>query len=144
MSTATLQTPPQTPLNLISKGKGARPLFDPPIVRGAIRDSFVKLSPATLWKNPVMFVVEIGAALTTILLLRDLAARAGSAGFDLQICIWLWFTVLFANFAEAMAEGRGREYKESRKRRLCASRHFKKASARDVTCWMKTSRSVEL
>ncbi len=113
MSTATLQTPPQTPLNLISKGKRARPLFDPPIVKGAIWDSFVKLSPATLWKNPVMFVVEIGAALTTILLLRDLAARAGSAGFDLQICIWLWFTVLFANFAEAMAEGRGKAQAES-------------------------------
>ena len=113
MSTATLQTPPQAPLNLISKGKRARPLFDPPIVKGAIWDSFVKLNPATLWKNPVMFVVEIGAALTTILLLRDLAIRAGSAGFDLQICIWLWFTVLFANFAEAMAEGRGKAQAES-------------------------------
>src|SRR5260370_41574926 len=116
MSTATLQTPPQTPLNLISKGKRARPLFDPPIVKGAIWDSFVKLSPATLWKNPVMFVVEIGAALTTILLLRDLAARAGSAGFALHICIWLWFTVLFANFAEAMAGGRGKAQAETLRR----------------------------
>src|SRR5260370_13874071 len=113
MSAATLQPPPQAPLNLISKGKRARPLFDPPIVRGDSGDSFVKLSPATLWKNPVMFVVEIGAALTTILLLRDLAIRAGSASFDLQICIWLWFTVLFANFAEAMAEGRGKAQAES-------------------------------
>src|SRR5260370_15708425 len=106
MSAATLQPPPQAPLNLISKGKRARPLFDPPIVKRAISDSFVKLSPATLWKNPVMFVVEIGAALTTLLLIRDVAEKAGNVSFDLQICLWLWFTVLFANFAEAMAEGR--------------------------------------
>jgi K+-transporting ATPase ATPase B chain len=113
MSTATLQSPPEAAVNLISKAKRSRPLFDPPIVKRAIWDSFVKLSPATLWKNPVMFVVEIGAALTTILLLRDLAVQAGTVGFDLQICLWLWFTVLFANFAEAMAEGRGKAQAES-------------------------------
>src|SRR5437016_6416933 len=112
MSTATLHTPVET-VNLISKAKRARPLFDPPIVKRAIWESFVKLSPGTLWKNPVMFVVEIGAALTTILLARDLAVKAGSAGFDLQITLWLWFTVLFANFAEAMAEGRGKAQAES-------------------------------
>src|SRR3954454_11693888 len=97
----------------LTRGKRARPLFDPPIVKRAILDSFVKLSPATLRKNPVMFVVEIGAALTTILLIRDAVVKAGSAGFDLQITLWLWFTVLFANFAEAMAEGRGKAQAES-------------------------------
>jgi potassium-transporting ATPase ATP-binding subunit len=114
MSTATLQAPPkQAPANLISKAKRARPLFDPPIVKRAIFDSFVKLSPATLWKNPVMFVVEIGAMLTTLLLARDVVAHVGNPGFALQICLWLWFTVLFANFAEAMAEGRGKAQAES-------------------------------
>src|SRR5260370_31246792 len=113
MSTATLQTPTEPAVNLISKAKRARRLLDPPIVKRAIWESFVKLSPGTLWKNPVMFVVEIGAALTTILLARDLAVKAGSAGFDLQITLWLWFTVLFANFAEAMAEGRGKAQAES-------------------------------
>ena len=113
MSAATVKAPPSPPVNLISKAKRARPLFDPPIVRRAIRDSFIKLSPMTLWKNPVMFVVEIGAALTTMLLVRALVAGAGNAGFDLQICLWLWFTVLFANFAEAMAEGRGKAQAEA-------------------------------
>src|SRR5258706_3491327 len=109
MSTATLKTTiSEPPVNLISKAKRARPLFDPPIVKRAIWDSFVKLNPATLWKNPVMFVVEIGALLTTVLLASDVAARVGNPGFDLQLTLWLWFTVLFANFAEAMAEGRGK------------------------------------
>jgi K+-transporting ATPase ATPase B chain len=90
------------------KGARARPLFDPPIVKRALRDSFVKLSPRTMMKNPVMFVVEVGAAMTTALAVRDVAAGAGVAGFTMQITLWLWFTVLFANFAEAMAEGRGK------------------------------------
>src|SRR5260221_10046299 len=107
MSTAILQTPAEPAVNLISKAKRARPLFDPPIVKRAITDSFVKLSPKTLWKNPVMFVVEIGAALTTVLLALH------ASGFALQICLWLWFTVLFANFAEAMAEGRGKAQADS-------------------------------
>jgi potassium-transporting ATPase ATP-binding subunit len=107
MSTATLKTPSEAPINLISKAKRARPLFDPPIVKRAITDSFVKLSPKTLWKNPVMFVVEIGAVLTTVLL------ALGPNAFALQICLWLWFTVLFANFAEAMAEGRGKAQADS-------------------------------
>jgi len=90
------------------KAPRARPLFDPPIVSRAIRDSIVKLNPRTMMKNPVMFVVEVGAAMTTVLTARDLAAGAGLAGFSVQISVWLWFTVLFANFAEAMAEGRGK------------------------------------
>jgi len=90
------------------KGARSRPLFDPPIVKRAIRDSFVKLNPRTMMKNPVMFVVEVGAAITTALAVRDFAGGAAVAGFTFQITLWLWFTVLFANFAEAMAEGRGK------------------------------------
>ena len=96
----------------LSRGKRARPLFDPPIVRRALVDSFVKLSPKTLAKNPVMFVVEVGAALTTLLLFRTIT-QGGSILFEAQIAAWLWFTVLFANFAEAMAEGRGKAQADS-------------------------------
>ncbi len=78
------------------------------IVAGAIRDSLIKLNPKTLMKNPVMFVVEIGSVVTTYDLIRDRALHQASFGFELQITLWLWFTVLFANFAEAMAEGRGK------------------------------------
>src|SRR5215470_4770526 len=89
-----------------------RPLFDPPIVRRAIRDSFVKLDPRLVAKNPVMFVVEVGSVLTTLLIVRDiLRGAAGETShllFTVQVTLWLWFTVLFANFAEAMAEGRGK------------------------------------
>ena len=81
------------------------------IVRRAIGDSFVKLNPRAMMKNPVMFVVEVGSVLTTLQLLRGLIApipNVTHSGFELQITLWLWFTVLFANFAEAMAEGRGK------------------------------------
>ena len=90
------------------KGSRSRPILDPPIVKRAITDALVKLNPRHMMKNPVMFVVEVGAVLTTLLTVRDLAAGAGVAGFTFQISLWLWFTVLFANFAEAMAEGRGK------------------------------------
>lgn len=86
----------------------ARPLLDPEILGRAVRDSFAKLNPARLLKNPVIFVVEVGAAITTILLVRDFMTGAADAGFNFQIALWLWFTVLFANFAEAMAEARGK------------------------------------
>jgi len=88
----------------------ARPLFDPEIVKRATKESFKKLNPATLIKNPVMFVVEVGAAITTIFLVRDMIVgrSAIGIGFQFQISLWLWFTVLFANFAEAMAEARGK------------------------------------
>src|SRR6202790_2328751 len=82
-------------------------LFDPSILGPAVGESFKKLNPATLWRNPVMFVVEIVSAATTILFVRDLVAGSGAA-FSGQISLWLWFTVLFANFAEAVAEGRGK------------------------------------
>jgi K+-transporting ATPase ATPase B chain len=93
---------------LISRGIRARPLFDPEILRRAIRQSFVKLNPRMVAKNPVMFVVEVGAALTTIYVIKDVVIGAGGLLFGIQIALWLWFTVLFANFAEAMAEARGK------------------------------------
>jgi potassium-transporting ATPase ATP-binding subunit len=80
-------------------------IFDPAIIVPAIGDSFKKLNPVTLAKNPVMFVTEVGAMITTLLLVMGHGAHFG---FQLQIALWLWFTVLFANFAEAMAEGRGK------------------------------------
>jgi K+-transporting ATPase ATPase B chain len=85
-------------------------LFDPKIVRAAIQDSFRKLHPRTMVRNPVMFVVYVGSILTTLLFVQALRAGHGEApaGFILGISLWLWFTVLFANFAEAMAEGRGK------------------------------------
>jgi K+-transporting ATPase ATPase B chain len=85
-----------------------RPLFDGPIVRRAMRDAVVKLNPRHMVRNPVMFVVLIGSVLTTLVLLRDATTSRGDVAFTLQITLWLWFTVLFANFAEAMAEGRGK------------------------------------
>jgi K+-transporting ATPase ATPase B chain len=103
-----VESPNPTVNILPSKRRRARPLFDPPIVKRAVWDSFVKLNPITMLKNPVMFVVEVGAALTTALVLRDWRVVAADLGFTFQITLWLWFTVLFANFAEAMAEGRGK------------------------------------
>src|ERR1700689_1791753 len=78
------------------------------IIGVAVKDSFVKLNPRTLMKNPVMFVVEVGSVVTSVELVSDLVRHNGNFGFELQITLWLWFTVLFANFAEAMAEGRGK------------------------------------
>jgi K+-transporting ATPase ATPase B chain len=83
-------------------------LFDPKIVVPAIGSAFVKLNPRTLIKNPVMFVLEVVTALTTVILIRDLVTGGENIGFEFQIVLWLWFTVLFANFAEAVAEGRGK------------------------------------
>jgi potassium-transporting ATPase ATP-binding subunit len=83
-------------------------IWDSKIISRAIVDSFRKLHPVTMMKNPVMFVVEVGSVITSILLIRDIIAGAPNVGFELQITLWLWFTVLFANFAEAMAEGRGK------------------------------------
>lgn len=108
MATSTPKTA-NDPIDLLPKNLAhARPLFDRDVLRRAIGDSFKKLNPVTLRKNPVIFVVEAGALVTTILLARDIASGATDAGFNLQIALWLWFTVLFANFAEAMAEARGK------------------------------------
>src|SRR5215831_16663677 len=88
-------------------------LFDPKIVLPAVGSAIVKLDPRTLMKNPVMFVLEIVSALTTVVLLRDLITGGGEIGFEFQIVLWLWFTVLFANFSEAIAEGRGKAQADS-------------------------------
>jgi potassium-transporting ATPase ATP-binding subunit len=93
---------------LISRGVRARPLFDPEILKRATKESFVKLNPRLVAKNPVMFVVEVGAALTTAFVIKDVITKVPDVFFGVQIAIWLWFTVLFANFAEAMAEARGK------------------------------------
>src|SRR5215468_7421819 len=102
------QDPQQGGSELISRGVRARPLFDPEILKRAIRESFVKLNPRLVAKNPVIFVVEVGAALTTVFLIKDAITGVGNLLFGTQIALWLWFTVLFANFAEAMAEARGK------------------------------------
>ena len=88
-------------------------LGDRKILRNAIRDSFWKLDPRLMVRNPVMFVVEVGAVVTLIVLVANLFSHRGEFGFGLQITVWLWFTVLFANFAEAMAEGRGKAQAET-------------------------------
>src|SRR5450432_4432775 len=109
MPLATMSTTPEDVVSIVPrKGSRSRPLLDPPIVKRAVTDALVKLNPRHMMKNPVMFVVEVGAVMTTLLTVRDLATGAGIAGFTFQISLWLWFTVLFANFAEAMAEGRGK------------------------------------
>ena len=78
------------------------------MVGRAVGDAFRKLHPRTMARNPVMFVVEIGSVLTTIRLVGDIATGGPGLGFEFQITSWLWLTVLVANFAEAMAEGRGK------------------------------------
>ena len=91
-------------------------LFDPAIIVPAIGNAFIKLDPRLLVRNPVIFVTEVVAALVTALFIRDLFAANGTATFSGQIAAWLWFTVLFATFAEAVAEGRGRAQADSLKR----------------------------
>src|SRR3954471_15267358 len=91
-------------------------LFDPKIVVPATGSAFIKLDPRTLMKNPVMFVLEVVTLLTTVILVRDIVAGGQSIAFELQIVIWLWFTVLFANFAEAVAEGRGKAQADTLRR----------------------------
>ncbi|WP_158749808.1 potassium-transporting ATPase subunit KdpB [Acidobacterium sp. S8] len=116
---ATLSTIPDTKITQPVVGhpnKRRKSLWDSRIVRQALVDSIKKLSPRTMMRNPVMFVVEIGSVVTTLLLFHDLKTHGSSFGFDLQITLWLWFTVLFANFAEAMAEGRGKAQAETLRR----------------------------
>jgi potassium-transporting ATPase ATP-binding subunit len=88
-------------------------LFDPKIVLPAIGSAILKLDPWTLIANPVMFVVEVVSALTTVILVRDVAMGTGEIAFEFQIVLWLWFTLLFANFSEAIAEGRGKAQADS-------------------------------
>ncbi|WP_175746288.1 potassium-transporting ATPase subunit KdpB [Burkholderia ambifaria] len=93
----------------MTQHSATRSMFDPALLRPAIVDSFKKLTPRTQFRNPVMFCVYVGSILTTILWIATLAGQAEApAGFILAIALWLWFTVLFANFAEALAEGRSK------------------------------------
>ena len=105
-----------------------RPLFDPPIVRRATRDAFAKtVNLRHMVRNPVMFVVLVGSVLTSVVLVGDIARGGANVGFTLQLALWLWFTVVFANFAEAMAEGRGKAQAESlrRSRTLTSAKRLK-------------------
>jgi len=95
----------------------SRPLFEAAIVRRAALESLLKLDPRQQLRNPVMFVVLVGSVLTTALGLQALAGPGEApAGFIFGISVWLWFTILFANFAEAMAEGRGKAQAETMRR----------------------------
>src|SRR5215469_8975956 len=98
---------------MTTKTAKSKSLWDAKIVRHAARDAVLKLNPRTMMKNPVMFVVEVGSVITLVLLFKDVAQKSPNFGFDLQITLWLWFTVLFANFAEALAEGRGKAQAET-------------------------------
>src|SRR5438477_12959222 len=102
LTTTTAPPPEIRPPKVRTRPAGSRSLFDPAIMRRAVADSFVKLDPRQMARNPVMFVVEVGSVITTILAVRD------TDGFAALVAIWLWFTVLFANLAEAVAEGRGK------------------------------------
>jgi K+-transporting ATPase ATPase B chain len=91
-------------------------LWNPAILRQAVIGAFTKLNPRLMVKNPVMFVVEVGSVLTSALVISDLVRHQAGISFNLQITLWLWFTVLFANFAEAMAEGRGKAQADTLRR----------------------------
>src|ERR1700694_4917174 len=119
-------------------------MLDPKIVIPAITASFVKLDPRSMIKSPVMFVVEVVAALTTVIFLRDLVTGGGNLGFTFQIILWLWFTVLFANFAEAVAEGRGKAQADSlrRQRTETEAKLLAAANSKDFTRVPGTSLKV--
>jgi len=111
-----------------------RALVDPAVVGPAIRAAFLKLDPRLMAKNPVMFVLEMVTALTTVILVKDIVTGSGSLGFEFQIVLWLWFTVLFANFAEAIAEGRGKAQADAlRKQRTETTAKLLKGDSRDFS-----------
>ena len=113
--TQTLAPPPESrPPKVRKRPPATRSMFDAAIMRRAVRDSFVKLDPRQMARNPVMFVVEIGSVLTTVLFFQKLpSAKTSDSVFVGLVTAWLWFTVLFANFAEAVAEGRGKAQAET-------------------------------
>jgi K+-transporting ATPase ATPase B chain len=122
---------------------GSRTLFDPAIVGPAIRAAFVKLDPRAMMKNPVMFVLETVTALATVILVKDFVSGGGPLGFEFQIVLWLWFTVLFANFAEAIAEGRGKAQADAlRRQRTQTTAKLLGGEGRDYTAVPGTSLQV--
>src|SRR5262249_24429837 len=100
----------------LRKRTPASALLDPKIVIPAIGSACVKLDPRALIGNPVMFVLEIVTVLTTVILIRDLMTGSGQSGFEFHIVLWLWLTRLFANFSEAIAEGRGKAQSDALRR----------------------------
>ena len=106
----------ETPANAARAAIAAPSLFDPAILGSAAKDAFLKLDPRKLVRNPVIFVTEVVAALVTFLWVRELVNGGGNPFFSGQIAAWLWFTVLFATFAEAVAEGRGKAQAETLKK----------------------------
>src|ERR1035437_3813782 len=109
---------PRGPLGAERRKSRSLSIFDPTITKRAMVDAVRKLDPRVQLRNPVMFVVLVGAAVTTVEFFHSLfdSALSGDRGFTLQVSIWLWFTVLFANFAEAMAEGRGKAQADTLRR----------------------------
>src|SRR6201994_1492171 len=127
----------------LQKRSSMSTMLDPKILKPAVAASFTKLHPRLMLKNPVMFVVEIVAALTTVIFLRDLLTSGANLGFTFQIILWLWFTVLFANFAEAVAEGRGKAQADSlRKTRTESQAKLLAGSGRDYRLVPGTSLKV--
>ena len=120
-----------------SKAK-SQGLFDRQIIGAAAVDAVRKLDPRALAKNPVIFVTEVVSLLVTLLFIRDLLTHNGVAPFSGQIAAWLWFTVLFANFAEAVAEGRGKAQADAL-RRTRSDTHSPSATSipRTSTVWWK-------
>ena len=100
----------------MSKRDKSQSLFDPAILKPALLGSLTKLDPRELVKNPVMFTVEMVALAATVLTVRDLITGAAGSSFQIQLVIWLWVTVLFATFAEAVAEGRGKAQADTLRR----------------------------
>src|SRR5215471_19605829 len=118
-------------------------LFDTKIVVPAIGSAFAKLDPRKLMSNPVMFVLEIVTLLTTVILVRDLFIGSVQFGFEFQIVLWLWFTALFANFAEAIAEGRGKAQADTlRRQRTESQAKLLKGPGRDYKSVPSTSLKV--
>jgi K+-transporting ATPase ATPase B chain len=131
-----------TPSHSTSQSKSGQRLFEPSIIKGALKDAVLKLDPRQMIRNPVMFVTEIVASVVTILFLRDLLSGAPSA-FSGQIAAWLWFTVLFATFAEAVAEGRGKAQADSlRRTKSELSARKVTGNGRDITTIPATSLKI--
>ncbi len=131
------------PVVKMNKRMPVATMLDPKIVIPAFGSAFVKLDPRAMVKNPVMFVVEVVAALTTVIFLRDLVTGGTDLAFTFQIIVWLWFTVVFANFAEAVAEGRGKAQAETlRKTRTESQAKLLTGSNRDYRLVPGTSLKV--
>src|SRR5215475_2026179 len=130
--------------SMTRKGMPVSALLDPKIIWPAMASAVRKLDPRTLIKNPVIFVLEVVTILTTVILFRDLVSGGSNLGFEFQIVLWLWFTVLFANFAEAIAEGRGKAQADAlrRQRTETQAKLLKAANSRDYALVPSTDLKV--